>query len=198
MVDCYFFGPSGMQRPRAPCAQVLQAFKGASLPLLSPVIAARGTDRSWRGQSGAYGRRADRDAGLRPDYAALRHRAADGIEMCRCAVFTSIASGASDLPGLFTTIAFCVSCRSSCSGCRGKVFRPPSFFSPTRTAADTSVHNSRQPRLGRAVRCVDAALCRTVWHLTDSCRHPRAPGRGTHARWRARSAETPPPVRRTR
>jgi C4-dicarboxylate transporter, DctM subunit len=53
MVHCYFFAPSGMQRPRAPCAEVLQAFKGASLPLLIPVIVLRHslglvhTNRSW-------------------------------------------------------------------------------------------------------------------------------------------------------
>src|SRR5881227_2987898 len=36
MIYCYFFGPAGMRRPRAPFGEVARAFKGASLPLMIP------------------------------------------------------------------------------------------------------------------------------------------------------------------
>src|SRR5262249_47409751 len=35
---CYFFGPKGMTRPRAPFREVARAFKDASLPLMIPAI----------------------------------------------------------------------------------------------------------------------------------------------------------------
>src|SRR4029077_14733877 len=34
MIFCYFFGPGGMTRPRAPFREVERAFKDASLPLM--------------------------------------------------------------------------------------------------------------------------------------------------------------------
>jgi C4-dicarboxylate transporter, DctM subunit len=47
MIYCYFFGPSGMRRPRPPFGEVLQAFRGASLPLLIPVILLGGILSGW-------------------------------------------------------------------------------------------------------------------------------------------------------
>src|ERR1700745_3187085 len=38
MIFCYFFGPTGMTRPRAPFRDVALAFKDASLPLMIPAI----------------------------------------------------------------------------------------------------------------------------------------------------------------
>src|SRR5947207_1526197 len=38
MIFCFFFGPTGMTRPRAPFREVARAFKDASLPLMIPVI----------------------------------------------------------------------------------------------------------------------------------------------------------------
>src|SRR5205814_7858032 len=38
LIFCYFFGPAGMQRPRAPFGHVVRAFGDASLPLMIPVI----------------------------------------------------------------------------------------------------------------------------------------------------------------
>jgi tripartite ATP-independent transporter DctM subunit len=38
MVFCYFFGPTGMTRPRAPFREIARAFKDASLPLMIPAI----------------------------------------------------------------------------------------------------------------------------------------------------------------
>src|SRR5205823_10725393 len=38
MIFCFFFGPTGMTRPRAPFREVAGAFKDASLPLMIPAI----------------------------------------------------------------------------------------------------------------------------------------------------------------
>src|SRR5947207_1823763 len=38
MIYCYFFGPRGMTRPRAPFREVVFAFGDAALPLMIPVI----------------------------------------------------------------------------------------------------------------------------------------------------------------
>jgi tripartite ATP-independent transporter DctM subunit len=38
MIFCYFFGPVGMTRPRAPFRDVARAFRDASLPMMIPVI----------------------------------------------------------------------------------------------------------------------------------------------------------------
>src|SRR6185503_7924380 len=38
MIYCYFFGPTGMQRPRAPLRQIVFAAGDAILPLMIPVI----------------------------------------------------------------------------------------------------------------------------------------------------------------
>src|SRR5437762_264191 len=38
MIFCYFFGPTGMTRPRAPFRDVARAFRDASLPLMIPAI----------------------------------------------------------------------------------------------------------------------------------------------------------------
>src|SRR5947209_14216280 len=38
MIYCYFFGPTGMTRPRAPFRDVARAFRDASLPLMIPAI----------------------------------------------------------------------------------------------------------------------------------------------------------------
>src|SRR5260370_13463639 len=38
MIFCYFFGPTGMTRPRAPFREVARAFRDASLPLMIPAI----------------------------------------------------------------------------------------------------------------------------------------------------------------
>jgi tripartite ATP-independent transporter DctM subunit len=47
MIYCYFFGPRGMQRPRAPFREVVGAFRDASLPLLIPVILLGGILTGW-------------------------------------------------------------------------------------------------------------------------------------------------------
>ena len=38
MIYCYFFGPTGMRRQRAPFRELAAAFKDAALPLMIPVI----------------------------------------------------------------------------------------------------------------------------------------------------------------
>jgi len=38
MIYCYFFGPSGMRKPRAPLRQIVFAAGDAALPLMIPVI----------------------------------------------------------------------------------------------------------------------------------------------------------------
>src|SRR6185312_1413415 len=48
-------------------------------------------------QPGAHGRRADCDARLRPDHAALRARAADGLEIRGGQIFAGVTSGLADL-----------------------------------------------------------------------------------------------------
>src|SRR5438309_2625134 len=47
MIYCYFFGPAGMRRPRAPFGEVARAFKGASLPLMIPFILLGGILTGW-------------------------------------------------------------------------------------------------------------------------------------------------------
>jgi C4-dicarboxylate transporter, DctM subunit len=47
MIYCYFFGPVGMRRPRAHFGQVLSAFRGATLPLMIPVILLGGILTGW-------------------------------------------------------------------------------------------------------------------------------------------------------
>src|SRR6478736_1547613 len=47
MIFCYFFGPIGIQRPRAPFREVAGAFKDASLPLMIPVILLGGILTGW-------------------------------------------------------------------------------------------------------------------------------------------------------
>jgi len=47
MIFCYFFGPTGLQRPRAPFREVAGAFKDASLPLMIPVILLGGILTGW-------------------------------------------------------------------------------------------------------------------------------------------------------
>jgi C4-dicarboxylate transporter DctM subunit len=47
MTFCYFFGPQGMQRPRAPFAEVTRAFGAAALPLMIPVILLGGILTGW-------------------------------------------------------------------------------------------------------------------------------------------------------
>jgi C4-dicarboxylate transporter DctM subunit len=47
MIFCYFFGPTGIQRPRAPFREVAGAFKDASLPLMIPVILLGGILTGW-------------------------------------------------------------------------------------------------------------------------------------------------------
>jgi len=47
MLYCYFFGPAGMRRPRAPFRDVAKAFKGASLPLMIPIILLGGILTGW-------------------------------------------------------------------------------------------------------------------------------------------------------
>src|SRR6195952_1765542 len=47
MIYCYFFGPAGMRRPRAPFPEVARAFKGASLPLMIPLILLGGILTGW-------------------------------------------------------------------------------------------------------------------------------------------------------
>jgi len=47
MIFCYFFGPAGLPRPRAPFREVAVAFKDASLPLMIPVILLGGILTGW-------------------------------------------------------------------------------------------------------------------------------------------------------
>ena len=47
MTYCYFFGPAGMRRPRAPLRMVGTAFGNASLPLMIPVILLGGILTGW-------------------------------------------------------------------------------------------------------------------------------------------------------
>src|SRR5271170_1604616 len=47
MVYCYFFGPAGLRRPRAPFREVVGAFKDASLPLMIPIILLGGILTGW-------------------------------------------------------------------------------------------------------------------------------------------------------
>src|SRR5262245_3922270 len=47
MTYCYFFGPAGMRRPRAPLSAVARAFADASLPLMIPVILLGGILTGW-------------------------------------------------------------------------------------------------------------------------------------------------------
>lgn len=46
-IFCYFFGPVGIQRPRAPFREVAGAFKDAGLPLMIPVILLGGILTGW-------------------------------------------------------------------------------------------------------------------------------------------------------
>jgi C4-dicarboxylate transporter, DctM subunit len=47
MIFCYFFGPIGIQRPRAPFREVAGALKDASLPLMIPIILLGGILTGW-------------------------------------------------------------------------------------------------------------------------------------------------------
>jgi tripartite ATP-independent transporter DctM subunit len=47
MTYCYYFGPAGMRRPRAPMRVVAYAFKDASLPLMIPFILLGGILTGW-------------------------------------------------------------------------------------------------------------------------------------------------------
>ncbi len=47
MIYCYFFGPSGMRKPRAPLRQVVFATGDAALPLMIPVILLGGILTGW-------------------------------------------------------------------------------------------------------------------------------------------------------
>ena len=47
MIYCYFFGPSGMRKPRAPFRQVVFAAGDAALPLMIPVILLGGILTGW-------------------------------------------------------------------------------------------------------------------------------------------------------
>jgi len=47
MTYCYFFGPAGMRRPRAPLTHVVRAFGDAALPLMIPVILLGGILTGW-------------------------------------------------------------------------------------------------------------------------------------------------------
>ena len=47
MIYCYFFGPSGMRKPRAPLKQVVFAAGDAALPLMIPVILLGGILTGW-------------------------------------------------------------------------------------------------------------------------------------------------------
>ena len=47
MIYCYFFGPSGMRKPRAPLRQVVFAAGDAALPLMIPVILLGGILTGW-------------------------------------------------------------------------------------------------------------------------------------------------------
>jgi C4-dicarboxylate transporter DctM subunit len=47
MIYCYFFGPSGMRKPRAPFRQIVFAAGDATLPLMIPVILLGGILTGW-------------------------------------------------------------------------------------------------------------------------------------------------------
>jgi C4-dicarboxylate transporter DctM subunit len=47
MIYCYFFGPSGLRKPRAPLRQVAFATVDAALPLMIPVILLGGILTGW-------------------------------------------------------------------------------------------------------------------------------------------------------
>ena len=47
MIYCYFFGPTGMRKPRAPFRQVVFAAGDAALPLMIPVILLGGILTGW-------------------------------------------------------------------------------------------------------------------------------------------------------
>ena len=47
MIYCYFFGPSGMRKPRAPMRQIVFATADAALPLMIPVILLGGILTGW-------------------------------------------------------------------------------------------------------------------------------------------------------
>ncbi|MGH6704362.1 MAG: TRAP transporter large permease subunit, partial [Bradyrhizobium sp.] len=47
MIYCYFFGPSGLRKPRAPFRQVVFAAGDAALPLMIPVILLGGILTGW-------------------------------------------------------------------------------------------------------------------------------------------------------
>src|SRR5205814_2013342 len=47
MIYCYFFGPSGMRKPRAPLRQIVFATGDAALPLMSHVILVGGILAGW-------------------------------------------------------------------------------------------------------------------------------------------------------
>src|ERR1700719_3547218 len=47
MIYCYFFGPSGMRKPRAPFRQIVFAAGDAALPLMIPVILLGGILTGW-------------------------------------------------------------------------------------------------------------------------------------------------------
>src|SRR5207342_3354373 len=47
MIYCYFFGPTGMQKPRAPLKMVIFAAGDAALPLMIPVILLGGILSGW-------------------------------------------------------------------------------------------------------------------------------------------------------
>ena len=47
MIYCYFFGPSGLRKPRAPLRQVVFAAGDAALPLMIPVILLGGILTGW-------------------------------------------------------------------------------------------------------------------------------------------------------
>jgi tripartite ATP-independent transporter DctM subunit len=47
MIYCYFFGPAGIRRPRAPFRDVAQALRNASLPLMIPFILLGGILTGW-------------------------------------------------------------------------------------------------------------------------------------------------------
>jgi C4-dicarboxylate transporter DctM subunit len=47
MIYCYFLGPTGLPRPRAPFGEVLRAFRDAALPLMIPVILLGGILTGW-------------------------------------------------------------------------------------------------------------------------------------------------------
>src|SRR6187551_3165281 len=47
MIYCYFFGPAGLRRPRAPLRTVAMAARSASLPLMIPIILLGGILTGW-------------------------------------------------------------------------------------------------------------------------------------------------------